>query len=164
MNKGKRKEEQEQIREAGLDLVRGERRVYNHSHLVVRTQKQFCIKSHCETDMMDHYRVCYGGYREHSTRYLTVFPPLSLFTLIQIHNQTHASMRCAKDMHICMHPPPCNFSVDNYTSTEAFFSPSDIDHPPTHIYAAKRHRDEAYIQGNLPPLHFFSVSLNPHVL
>lgn len=32
---GERKEEEDEIREAGLDLVQSEREVYNDSHLVV---------------------------------------------------------------------------------------------------------------------------------
>lgn len=117
-------------------------------------------------DMMHHYRVGDGGHREHSTMF-SFFPSPSPFIRICIYNQTHASMHCAKDMPICMHSSLCNFGMDKNSSTEALISLPDMAYTPSYkltnlySYAAKRHTDEADMQGNLPPL-LYSISVNLH--
>lgn len=69
---------------------------------------------------------------------------------------THVSMRCAKDMHVCMHPPPCNFSEDKHTSTGGLLlSQKSIAHPPTHT--KQRARDKASCKEIF--LRYFSQSL-----
>lgn len=73
---------------------------------------------------MDH------GYREQQC-FNILFPLLSSFNLT-ICYWNHASMHCAKGMHICMHPPPCSFGLDRYASTDALLLLSGIDYPPLH--------------------------------
>ena len=118
--------------------------------------------------MMDRYRAGYGGNREHSTVFSSKLSHLSPSAA----SKTRPMQACTvqKDMHVCMHPPPCNFS-DRYTSTEAFLRPSDIDHPPyTHMQQIDTERRGVHARKSSSPAFlnltftFFNLPTHLHLL